>query len=73
MNKELGERIRRVRKYRELTREELSEITGISSKHIYSIESGKSNLTVDKLIKICNALSISTDYILEGKNDNVFF
>lgn len=51
MNEEIGERIKEIRKKRDLTREQLSCQTGISIKHLYCIETGKTNLTVDKLKK----------------------
>lgn len=64
---ELGERIREIRKAKNLTREQLATKSELSSKFIYEVENGKKGLSVDSLMKIANALSCSCDYILLGE------
>lgn len=68
MRKEIGERIRKLRKNQNLTREELAEKSEISSKFLYEIEMGRKGLSADTLLKIARTLSCSCDYILTGEN-----
>ena len=67
-HKEIGERIKKLRKNHNLTREELAEKAEISSKFLYEIEMGRKGLSVDTLLKIARTLSCSCDYILTGEN-----
>lgn len=60
----IGLRIRQIRSERKLTQEELAEKADTDHTVISRIEGGR-NLTVETLIKIANALDISTDYLLE--------
>ena len=60
----IGLRIRQIRSERNLTQEELAEKADTDHTVISRIEGGR-NLTVETLIKIANALDISTDYLLE--------
>lgn len=52
----LGECIREARKNAGLTQQELSDRCGLTQKHIWRIESGKYNVTIDTLSLISNAL-----------------
>ena len=67
-HKEIGERIRGLRKINNLTREEVAEKAEISSKFLYEIEMGRKGLSADTLLKIARTLSCSCDYILTGEN-----
>ena len=61
---ELGERIQKLRKANNLTRDQLASKAGLSSKFLYEIERGKKGLSVESLIKIADALSCSYREIL---------
>ena len=61
---EIGERIRKARQEARIGQEELAEFAGISGSYISDIEAGKRNFSVDVLIKIAEALQVSTDWIL---------
>lgn len=65
----IGARIRYARKVNHYTTEELSEVVGISTRFLYDIEKGHKRFSVTILINICNALNVSYDYILTGKNN----
>ncbi len=65
---DVGNRIKEMRGVRNMTREELAEKSGISSKFLYEIELGKKGLSADTLLKIAKTLSCSCDYILTGRN-----
>lgn len=64
---EMGERIREIRLMRNMTRDQLSTESGLSSKFLYEVENGKKGLSVESLLKIAEALSCSCDQIIMGK------
>ena len=47
-----------------LTQNQVAELTGLEPRHISQIERGLSKGSIDTLIKLCNAYSISPDIIL---------
>ena len=63
---EIGERIRKSRQEARISQEELAEYAGISGSYISDIEAGKRNFSVDVLMKIAEALQVSTDWILRA-------
>lgn len=65
----IGSRIRYIRELNHYTREDLAEYAGISSKFLYEIESGQKGMSAVNLLKICQALEVSCDYILTGKTE----
>ncbi len=69
----IGNRIKICRKQKNLTQEDLAEKLDVSSHYIYEIERGTKTMSLSILIKLSEALGISTDYILFGShtNDNV--
>ncbi len=62
----VGERIRRLRELRKITRESLAERINVSTKFLYEIETGKKGFSADILGRIARDLSVSCDYILFG-------
>ena len=66
---EVGERIRLLRKIKNMTREEVADKSEISSKFLYEIELGKKGLSADTLLKLANTLSCSCDYIMTGDQE----
>lgn len=54
----IGKRIQKLREKRDLTQEQLEELTGINSKYISAVESGQKNVTVKTLEKIAKGLNI---------------
>ena len=65
--KQIGNRILNRRKQLRLTQEELAEKAGITPKTVSSAELGKKALRPEKIIRVCSALDISTDYLLLGE------
>lgn len=51
-------KIKELRSRLKLSQEQLAEISGVSSRTIWSCESGKSNITLEKLQKIANSLGV---------------
>ena len=67
---EIGNRIAELRRAMHLTQDQLSEMIEVSVKHISAVERGKSSLSLEKLIKACEALDVSLDYLVIGTNYN---
>ena len=65
-NKEIGNRIREIRKERNLTQERLAEYADISVDFLWQIESGRSSMSAYNLGKIAVALNVTTDYLIFG-------
>lgn len=60
MNKvEIGERIRQLRTERNLSRNSLANLSGVSPTYIAQLEEGLKSPTVEYLSYICDALNIS--------------
>lgn len=64
--KGMGERIYNCRKLLKLTQEELAEKMGVSTQMISNLELGKKAIRPENLIKLCQVLNVSADYILTG-------
>ena len=62
----LGQRIRKQRKKRLLTQSDLAQKSGVSLRFIAQLESGKGNVSVQKLADICFVLDISLSNIFRG-------
>ena len=60
---ELGNRIRKIREGKGLSREQLAELTGLSSRHISSIELAEKAARPKTLEVIIKALGVSADKI----------
>jgi len=66
--KQLGERIRKSRKERELTQAQVAEKLGVTQQLIATYETGKRRLPVLTLVKIAEILDISIDDLLRIEN-----
>lgn len=68
MLKEIGVRLSLSRKQAGYTQEQLGELTGLSVKMISAAENGHKAMRPENIVKICDCLSISTDYLLKGED-----
>ena len=66
--KEIGQRIAKIRNENNLTQEEFANIMNISVSLIGKIEIGNRGLSLDLIAEISTFFNISTDYILLGKS-----
>lgn len=64
--KVIGERLKKARKEKHLTQEELSEKMDISIAFLSRIERGSSHINLKRLSQICNILGITEGEILNG-------
>lgn len=68
--KEIGKRIRSLRRGNDLTQLELSNKLNINMDHLSRIETGSKGMSIDLLIEISEYFSVSADYILFGQKQN---
>lgn len=65
--KDVGNRILLSRKLKGYSRETLAELANISPKFLYELETGKKGFSAFVLYNLCNALAVSSEYILTGE------
>lgn len=63
---QLGRRVAQRRKQLKLKQNVLAEILGISNNYLSSIECGKEKPSLEIIVKICNSLQVTPDYLLMG-------
>lgn len=68
--KDIGQRIRILRKEKGLSQLELSNKLNINMDHLSRIENGNKGMSLDLLTEFSKYFSVSTDYILFGNNQN---
>ena len=61
-------RIRRAREDLGYTREKFAEMLDVSVSYLAELERGRTGISVKTLIKVCNVLGLSADYVLFGSN-----
>lgn len=64
--KDLGSRIRKVRRQKSLTQEYLAEQIGISASFLGHIERGTRVASLETLVALCNALHVAPEYLLRA-------
>ena len=66
---DIGKRVREYREKLGYTREQFAELIGISVRFTADIELGQKGMSLDTLIKICEILSVSSDYLIWGRGE----
>lgn len=66
VNVKIGNQIRIARETAGLTQERFAELVSLATKNVSDIERGVVGVSVGSLIRICETLSISSDFILFG-------
>lgn len=64
--KEIGKRISKRRDVLDITQEQLAERADISVAYCGNIERATSKCSIETLMKLCNALNVTPDYLLLG-------
>lgn len=64
--KDLGNRVRTVRRQQSLTQEQLAEKVGISASFLGHIERGTRVASLETLVAICNTLNVTPEYLLSA-------
>ena len=62
----IGSTIKRLRREKNITQEQLAEMLDISVKHCSAVERGISSLSTEKYISLCNIFNTSLDYLIRG-------
>ena len=64
--KDLGKRVREVRRQMSLTQEQLAEMVGISASFLGHIERGSRVASIETLVALCNELRVTPQYLLSA-------
>lgn len=64
----VGERVAKIRKSKNLSKAKFGELIGISGQYVGMIEKG-AGISAETIVKICQAMCVSADYILFGNID----
>ena len=56
--------LKKIRKEKQFTQEQIAEILKIDRSQVSNLESGKSLANSEQIVKLCNALNCSADYLL---------
>lgn len=67
----MGQRIFSLRKKKGLTQEGLANLSGVSYQTISTAELGNKTLRPENIVKLSQALGVSTDYLLTGKHNAI--
>ena len=59
-------RIRKAREDMGYTREQFAEKLDVSVSYLAELERGRTGISVKMLVKVCNVLGLSADYVLFG-------
>ena len=70
IKKEIGSRIKAIRKAKGYTQEQLAELAGCHPTYIGQIERGEKNATIESILKITKALKISLSQLFENIDGN---
>ncbi len=68
---EIGKRLVSARRAKNYTQEKLANLSGLSVKMISAAENGHKAMRPENIIRICECLSISTDYLLCGESEKL--
>jgi len=64
----IGKAIKQTRKERQLTQEELGKLIGVQKAQISRLENSASNVTIDTLMRVFNALQAKVKFEIELPN-----
>ena len=68
---EIGKRINVRRKELRFTQEQLAEAMDVSVQMISNLELGKKAIRPENLVKLCEVLAVSADFVLRGINTRI--
>ena len=66
--KEVGKRIKNLRKQKGMTQDELAAVFKTESSAICKIETGKQTISIDYAVDIAAYFEVSIDYLINGEN-----
>ncbi|WP_028530000.1 helix-turn-helix domain-containing protein [Ruminococcus gauvreauii] len=63
----IGRKIKEIRLSKGLTQENVADAADVNTSHISNIENCRVKISLTTLVRICNALDTTVDYILAGE------
>lgn len=66
INVALGRRLQQTRESRGYTQEALSEMLDVGVQHVSNIERGVTGISLSALVRVCDVLDVSADFLLLG-------
>jgi transcriptional regulator with XRE-family HTH domain len=69
MRKLVGRNVKRIRQEKDLTQEQLAELSGFSQQYISGLEQGRRNPTVVTLYELATALGVSHMELVRSTED----
>lgn len=66
----IGERVRTAREVAGLTQERLADMVGVSVQYLSDFERGVVGTSLNTLIRLCEVLLVSSDYLLFGRQED---
>jgi len=68
---DFAEKLKKIRKNKNVSQIELSEKIGISPNHFSRLETGKYMPSIPVLVKIAQALEVTIDYLVNGMDEDI--
>ena len=69
----LGELIKRVRKERKLTQEQLGELIGVKKAQISKLERNSKNVTIETILKVFSALKTKVSFKIDFLDETDYY
>ena len=69
MRKLVGRNVRRIRQEKDLTQEQLAELSGFSQQYLSGLEQGRRNPTIVSLYELATALGVSHMELVRSAED----
>ena len=63
----IGKRLREIRISKGLTQEYVASCADVNTSHISNIENNRVKISLTTLVRICNALDVTVDYVLHNE------
>lgn len=68
--KDVGKRLKEIRKKSGKTQQQMSDMLGMSIKHYGAVERGITGFSLENWGKVCESLGVSLDYLIFGNIQN---
>lgn len=69
MNKDVGNRVKKIRLRKGLSQEQFGELLGIKKAAVSKIENGENSLSRSNSLSICRQFNVNEDWLLHGTGD----
>lgn len=66
----IGKKLKKIRISKNLTQEYIANIADVNVSHISNIENSRVKISLPTLVRVCNALDTTVDYILANEYNN---